>query len=97
MTEAPATRWRLRSSELLQTLMKNTGDGTRTSARDLAAHAGCHFSHVGELMNGDQKTASYEVATAICRRLGIDLLVLWVPEERADAARQERHLTQVAG
>lgn len=97
MTDAPAMRWRLRSPDLLKTLMQNTGDGTRTSARDLAEHAGCYPSHIGELMNGEQKTATYEHATAISRRLGVDLLVLWVPDERTASARRELHLAQVAG
>lgn len=66
--------------------MKNTGDGTRTSARDLAVHAGCNFSHIGELMTGEQETASYEHAIGICRRIGVDLLILWTPIERADSA-----------
>jgi hypothetical protein len=66
--------------------MKNTGDGTRTSARDLAAHAGCHSSHIGELMTGAQETASYEHASGVCRRIGVDLLVLWSPIERTELA-----------
>jgi hypothetical protein len=74
--------------------MQNTGDGTRTSARDLASHAGCHFSHIGELMNGDQETATYEHALAVAGRIGVDLLVLWSPVQRADAT--VRHLRKVA-
>lgn len=66
--------------------MKNTGDGTRTSARDLATHAGCNYSHIGELMTGEQETASYEHAIGVCRRIGVDLLVLWSPVERTDSA-----------
>ena len=97
MTNATAPRWRLRSPDLLKTLMQNTGDGTRTTARDLAEHAGCNYSHIGELMNGEQKTASYEHAIAICRRLGVDLLVLWVPDERTVSARRELHLAQAVG
>jgi hypothetical protein len=78
--------------------MQNTGDGTRTSVRDLAEHAGCHPSHIGELLTGEQETASYEHAVGVCRRLGVDLLVLWTPVERADAAiRNSRPLQKVAG
>lgn len=97
MTNAPTPRWKLRSPELLRTLMKHTGNGTRTTARDLADYAGCHFSHIGELMNGSQETATYEHATAICGRIGIDLLVLWSPVERTEAAvRGERPIQSVA-
>jgi len=97
LTDAPAPRWRLRSPDLLKTLMQNTGDGTRTTARDLAKHAGCNYSHIGELMNGAQKTATYEHAAGVCRRLGVDLLVLWFPDERTASARRELHLAKVAG
>lgn len=67
--------------------MKHTGDGTRTTVRDLADHAGCHYSHIGELLNGGQETATYEHASAVCQRIGVDLLVLWSPVERTDASR----------
>jgi hypothetical protein len=96
LTDTSSPRWRLRSPELLRTLMKNTGDGTRTSVRDLAAHAGCHFSHIGELLTGEQETASYNHAIGICRRLGVDLLVLWAPAERTDAAVRRVPLPQKA-
>lgn len=66
--------------------MKHTGNGTRTTARDLAEYAGCHYSHIGELMNGSQETATYEHAVGVCGRIGVDLLVLWSPVERAASA-----------
>lgn len=97
MTHTSSPRWRLRSPELLRTLMKNTGDGTRTSVRDLASYAGCHFSHIGELLTGEQETASYEQAVGICRRLGVDLLVLWSPIERTETAVRGEPLPQKVG
>ncbi|MEU1506485.1 XRE family transcriptional regulator [Kitasatospora sp. NPDC005748] len=76
-------RFQLHDPDLLRTLMRRTGDGARTSIRGLAEAAEVHPSHVGELLTGDQKTASFEVASAISGRIGVDLLVLWVPAERA--------------
>ncbi|WP_245984303.1 XRE family transcriptional regulator [Streptomyces tateyamensis] len=83
-------RFQLHDPDLLRTLMRRTGDGTRTSVRDLAKVAGVHASHVGELLTGHQKTATGEVAAAISGRIGVDLLVLWTPAERtANAVEQE--------
>lgn len=97
MTDTPSLRWRLRNPELLRTLMQNTGDGSRATVRDLAEHAGCYPSHIGELLTGEQETASYEHATGVCARIGVDLLVLWAPVERSDTAvRGVRQLQRVA-
>ncbi|MFI6117431.1 hypothetical protein [Kitasatospora sp. NPDC051164] len=76
--------------------MKHTGDGTHTTVRDLARHAGCHYSHIGELLNGSQETATFERASAVCSRIGVDLLVLWSPVERTDASRNGVPLIVVA-
>lgn len=79
-------RFRLHSRDLLRTLMQHTGDGTRTTIRDLAKAVGVHPSHIGELLTGAQNTASAEVAAAIAARIGVDLLVLWTPAQRTAAA-----------
>ncbi|MER8158108.1 helix-turn-helix transcriptional regulator [Streptomyces sp. NPDC094472] len=62
--------------------MKRTGDGSRTTVRDLAKCAGVHPSYISEVLRGEQQTVSSEVAAAVARRIGTDLLVLWVPYER---------------
>lgn len=62
---------------LLVQLMKRTGDGREVSVRELAEAAGCHPSKIGHLRSGERKTATEVEATAIARRLGVDLLVLW--------------------
>lgn len=62
--------------------MKHTGDGSRATVRDLAKCAGVHPSLISELLRGEQRTASAEVAAAISKRIGTDLLVLWVPDQR---------------
>lgn len=65
------------SADLLVQLMKRTGDGREVSVRDLAQAAGCHPSKIGHLRSGERETATHDEATAIARRLGVDLLVLW--------------------
>ena len=75
-------RFRLRDPELLRILMQHTGDGSRTTVRDLANAANCHYSLIGRLLNGELKATNVEIATAISTRIGVDLLILWTPEER---------------
>jgi hypothetical protein len=77
--------------------MQNTGDGTRTTVRELAEHAGCYPSHIGELLTGEQETASFEHAAGVCARIGVDLLVLWTPVERTDAAIRSTRQLQAVG
>ena len=88
MTDTPSPRWRLRSPDLLRTLMQHTGDGSRVSIRELAEHVGCAPSHIHKLLT-EQETVSYEHVVLICERLGVDLLVLAAPESRADKARAQ--------
>lgn len=63
--------------DLLVKLMKRTGNGREVTVRDLAEAAGCHPSKIGHLRSGERDTATYEEASAIAKRLGVDLLVLW--------------------
>ena len=83
-------RFRLHDPELLRRLMLRTGDGSKTTVRELAQVAGVHHSLVGELLSGAQETASVEVASGVASRIGVDLLVLWTPAERADSAMATR-------
>lgn len=78
-------RFRLRNPELVTTLMRHTGDGTRTTVRDLARRADVHASLISRLLADNRVTVSFEVATAVSRRLGVDLLVIWMPAERTDS------------
>lgn len=80
-------RYRLRSPQLLRDLMQHTGDGTRTTTRELAALARVHHSFIGKLLAGEQETVTAEVATSLAARIGVDLLILWSPVERTDASR----------
>lgn len=89
MSHTLTLRFRLHDPQLLRVLMKRTGDGTRATVRELAEIAGVHHSFIGKLLAGDQETVSIGVATAISGRIGVDLLILWTPVERAaTAARQ---------
>ena len=78
----PIPRMRLRSPDLLRTLMQHTGDGTRATVRDLATAAEVAPSHIGELLTGTQATASAATAASVAARIGVDLLVIWEPAER---------------
>lgn len=74
------------SPDLLITLMERTGDGTSVSVRELADAVGCHPSKIGHLRKGERETATDAEALAIARRLGVDLLVLWMPTGRTTPA-----------
>lgn len=66
--------------------MRRTGDGSRTTVRELARCAGVHPSYISELLRGEQQTASADAAAGVARRIGVDLLVLWAPDERTTGA-----------
>lgn len=83
---AAVPRFQLHDPELLRRIMQRTGDGSSVSIRDLAEAAGVHSSHVGEILSGAQQTARLDVAVAIAERVGVDLLVLWVPYGRTARA-----------
>ena len=86
----------LASADLLCQLMKRTGDGREVSVRELARAANCHPSKIGHLRTGERETAEEDEAKAIAKRLGVDLLVLWIPTGRANPAPAEpEHLTAV--
>lgn len=76
----------LADPDLLIKLMKRTGDGTKVSVRELAEAADCHPSKIGHLRKGERETATEAEALAIARRLGVDLLVLWIPTGRTTPA-----------
>jgi plasmid maintenance system antidote protein VapI len=84
-----APQYRLRSPDLLRQLMQHTGTGDKVTIRELARAAGIHHSTVGELVKGDQETTNYAAAQRLSARIGVDLLVLWIPAQRADAAMAE--------
>ncbi|MFD7978847.1 helix-turn-helix domain-containing protein [Streptomyces sp. NPDC059071] len=79
----PAQRYRLVDPELLRTLMKRTGTGSKISNRELADAVGVSHGTVDNLLNGTVKTQKEATASAICRTIGVDLLILWAPTGRS--------------
>lgn len=77
------------SADLLVQLMKRTGDGRDVSVRELAEAAGCHPSKIDALRNGRRHRSTYGEASAIAKRLGVDLLVLWEHTGRTAPAPAE--------
>lgn len=82
MSEAPAM-CRIYDRELLARLMKRTGTGARLTTRDLAKVAELPHGTVGALVSGDQRFISREKAVRIATAIGVDLMILFVPCERA--------------
>ncbi|MFC5633731.1 helix-turn-helix domain-containing protein [Streptomyces bullii] len=81
--DSPPTRYAVASADRLKLLMERTGTGEPITSRELAEKAGVAHGTIGALMAGQQRTVPEEKAKAIAAALGIDLLVLFVPMERA--------------
>lgn len=79
----PPTMYAVDSADRLKLLMERTGTGKAVSGRELAAAAGVAHGTIGALMSGAQRVVPEPKAKAIASVLGVDLLVLWVPMERA--------------
>lgn len=79
----PAQRYRLMDPDLMRKLMKRTGSGAGISNRELAAAVGVSHGTIDNLLNGVSKTQRERVASAICRTIGVDLLILWAPTGRS--------------
>lgn len=71
------------SGDRLKTLMERTGTGEAITCRGLAEAVGVSHGTIGALMSGAQTTVPEHKAKAIAARLGVDLLVLFIPMERA--------------
>ena len=85
--------YKLVSIDLMRTLMQRTGTGARITGRELAADAGIAHGTIGSLLTGAQQSVPASTADAIARRIGVDLLVLFVPVGRSvqlvDSAAEE--------
>jgi hypothetical protein len=86
VSESPPTKYAVASSGRLKLLMERTGTGESITSRELAAAAGVAHGTVGALMSGAQQTVPEDKAKAIVAALGVDLLVLFIPMERAGRA-----------
>ncbi|MDK1473690.1 XRE family transcriptional regulator [Streptomyces sp. 549] len=69
--------------DLLRTVMKRTGNGRPTNTRELAATAGVAHGVIGELLTGVRDTLPGEAAHAVARRIGVDVLILFIPTGRS--------------
>ncbi|MFM9594000.1 helix-turn-helix domain-containing protein [Streptomyces scabiei] len=83
---APPTMYAVASSDRLKLLMERTGTGEAIASRELAERAGVAHGTIGALMSGAQRVVSEPKAKAIAAAIGVDLLVLWIPMERAGRA-----------
>ncbi|MFD9781993.1 hypothetical protein ACFWZS_31365 [[Kitasatospora] papulosa] len=81
MSEAPMCR--IYDRDLLARLMKRTGTGAKLTTRDLAKVAELPHGTVGALLSGEQRFLPRDKAQRIATAIGVDLLVLFVPCERA--------------
>jgi transcriptional regulator with XRE-family HTH domain len=86
VSESPPTMYAVVSGDRLKTLMERTGTGESITSRELAAVAGVANGTIGALMSGAQRTVPEDKAKAIVAALGVDLLVLFIPMERAGRA-----------
>jgi transcriptional regulator with XRE-family HTH domain len=80
---ALASTDRQTGGERLKSLMFRTGTGQRLSAEALAEAVGVSKGTVGALMADTQRYIGEPKAKAIAAAIGVDLLVLWIPMERA--------------
>ncbi|MFD9757989.1 hypothetical protein [[Kitasatospora] papulosa] len=81
MSEAPMCR--IYDRDLLARLMKRTGTGAKLTTRDLAKVAELPHGTVGALVSGEQRFLPRDKAQRIATAIGVDLLILFVPCERA--------------
>ncbi|MFJ2609867.1 helix-turn-helix domain-containing protein [Streptomyces sp. NPDC091279] len=77
--EARKPVYRLVGPDLLRTLMQRTGTGAPVAIRELATAAGVSHSTIGHLLTGQRRNVPLGTAHAIAQRIGVDLLVLFVP------------------
>lgn len=76
-------RYKLVSIKLLELLMERTGTGASVSIRELAELARVPHGTIGNLLTGEQEGVLTDAAERIAAAIGVDLLVLWIPVERA--------------
>lgn len=83
---------------LLRRLMQRTGTGAKVTVRVLAAQTGLANGTVGALLNGTQQTLPEDKARRIARAIGVDLQILFIPNERAGSSlvpQQDREAVAV--
>lgn len=76
-------RYKLVSIQLLELLMERIGTGESVNIRELAERAGVPHGTIGNLLTGEQGGVFSDAAERIAAAIGVDLLILWIPVERA--------------
>jgi transcriptional regulator with XRE-family HTH domain len=95
---AAPTMYAVASGDRLRILMERTGTGDSVTTREVAESAGVAHGTIGGLMTGAQRVVPEHKARAIAARLGVDLLVLFIPMERAGRTLiPAQQLTQQVG
>jgi hypothetical protein len=79
----PTPMYKLVSGGLLRTLMQRTGTGSKVTVRELAALTGIAIGTIGALATGAQQLLPEDKAKSMARAIGVDLLILFIPCERA--------------
>lgn len=79
-------KYTLVSQDLMRTLMQRTGTGERITTRELAADIGIAHGTIGGLLTGAVTVVPESTAVDAADRLGVDLLVLFIPVCRANKA-----------
>ncbi|MET9734323.1 helix-turn-helix transcriptional regulator [Streptomyces sp. NPDC006458] len=92
---AMPTMYAVASGERLKVLMERTGTGESITSRELAQAAGVAHGTIGALMSEAQRAVPEDKAKAIAAALGVDLLVLFIPLERAGRALIPAQVTAV--
>ncbi|MGW1246981.1 hypothetical protein [Streptomyces sp. NPDC002535] len=66
--------------------MRRTGTGASVSVRTLAQKAGLPHGTVGNLLTGEQESVAEVSARRIADVIGVDILILFIPMQRAAAS-----------
>jgi hypothetical protein len=72
-------RYKLKSANVFQYVMKNPGRGAPYGYDSLAEATGCGRGLIEKLATGKQQTADVEAAHSLVEALGVALLVLFAP------------------
>lgn len=93
-TETPM--YMLVSGDLLRTLMQRTGTGGKITVRELAQRGGISVGAVSSLLTGAQQHLPADKAERIASTIGVDVLVLFIPCQRAGRTYVSTEPTAVA-
>lgn len=67
----------------LKLLMERTGNGRKTTVRQVAHAAGVSHGLIGNLLTGTSNQLTYDQARRVAFLLGVDMAVLWEESGRS--------------